>query len=111
MPAAREGARRQTTAFGRAPQLQVYVSAGCPSCLRTRELVAQLRRLHSGGAVEVIDLDRLAPGAGRADVVGTPAYVLGGRVRWLGNPSAEELLAAWDEESAQDLEGATDHGR
>ncbi|WP_241175889.1 DsbA family protein [Modestobacter sp. KNN46-3] len=40
----------------------------------------------------------MPPEARPAGLVGTPTYRLGGRVRWLGNPSTEELLAAWDEE-------------
>jgi hypothetical protein len=92
---------------GRAPRraapvrgllLQVYVSAGCLGCVRAGELVAHLRRARPGAAVETIDLDRAPPEALPVGLVGTPTYRLGGRVRWLGNPSAEELLAVWDEE-------------
>ncbi|WP_197058524.1 thioredoxin domain-containing protein [Modestobacter caceresii] len=78
--------------------LEVYVTAGCLGCVRARELVAHLRRTRPGAAAETIDLDWLPPEARPAGLVGTPTYRLGGRVRWLGNPSTEELLAAWDEE-------------
>ncbi|MDK3256731.1 glutaredoxin family protein [Blastococcus capsensis] len=75
------------------PVLQVYVAGGCGSCRRAEELVAQLLLRHPGAAVEVVDLSR-SP-AGRtlpAGLVGTPTYTVDGRVRWLGNPSPEELL-------------------
>ena len=80
------------------PLLQVYVATGCLGCVRATELVAHLRRTRPGADVETIDLDRSPPEARPAGLVGTPTYRLGGRVRWLGNPSAEELVAAWDEE-------------
>ncbi|SNS00853.1 hypothetical protein [Blastococcus mobilis] len=105
MPAGSDGGHRQGPASAEAPLLRVYVSAVCSSCLRARELVAHLRRLRPAAAVELIDVDRAAPGARPAGLVGTPTYMLGGRVRWLGNPPAEELLAAWDEESDHGLEG------
>jgi hypothetical protein len=48
--------------------------------------------------VEVVDLDRLPPGQPLpAGLIGTPTYLLDGRVRWLGNPAADELLTVWDE--------------
>ncbi len=82
------------------PRLQVYVTAVCGSCVRSRELVAQLRRSRPGAAVEVVDLDQLPPGHPLpAGLVGTPTYFLNGRVRWLGNPDPAELLAVWDAHS------------
>lgn len=87
------------------PILQVYVSADCHGCVRARELVASLRRARPDAAVQTIDLDRSAQ-ARPADLVGTPTYRLGGRVRWLGNPSEQELLAAWDEEVGRSREEA-----
>ena len=83
------------------PQLEVYVSACCLGCVRAEELVAHLRRTRPGADVEVIDLDR-SPRTPPAGLVGTPTYRLGGRIRWLGNPSAEELVAVWDEEVGLD---------
>ncbi len=88
----------------RAPQLHVYVSAACASCRRTRELVTELRRLRPGAAVALVDIDRLEPDARPTGVVGTPTYVLHGRVRWLGNPSTEELLRCWDEKTGREPE-------
>ena len=78
--------------------MRVYVAAACAGCIRARELVADLRRSRPRAAVEVVDLNRPSGGhAPPAGLVGTPTYVLDGRVRWLGNPSAGELLAAWDQ--------------
>ncbi|MDP9497025.1 MAG: thioredoxin family protein [Actinomycetota bacterium] len=80
------------------PRLQVYVTAACGTCIRTQELVAQLRRSRPGAAVEVVDLDQLPPGHPLpAGLVGTPTYYLDGRVRWLGNPDPADLLAVWDD--------------
>ncbi len=46
----------------------------------------------------MVDLDRLPPGHPLpAGLVGTPTYLLDGRVRWLGNPDPDELLSVWDE--------------
>ncbi|MDP9431469.1 MAG: thioredoxin family protein [Actinomycetota bacterium] len=79
------------------PGLTVYVSVACPGCARARELVALLRRDRPSAAVAVVDLDQLPRrDALPAGVVATPTYVLDGRVRWLGNPSLAELVAAWD---------------
>jgi hypothetical protein len=94
----------------RAPHLQVYVSAACASCRRAGELVTELRRLRPGAAVALVDIDRLEPDARPAGLVGTPTYVLHGRVRWLGNPSTEELLAGWDAEPGREPE-EHQHGR
>lgn len=45
-----------------------------------------------------MDLDRLPPGQPLpSGLMGTPTYLLDGRVRWLGNPAADELLRVWDE--------------
>ncbi len=80
------------------PRLQVYVTSACGSCVRSRELVAQLRRSRPGAAVEVVDLEQLPLGHPLpAGLVGTPTYFLNGRVRWLGNPDPAELLAVWDD--------------
>ncbi len=53
-----------------------------------------------------MDLDRLPPGQPLpSGLVGSPTYPLDGRVRWLGNPAADELLSVWDEHAdpTQDL--------
>ena len=53
--------------------------------------------MRPGAAAELVELDRTPPGEQvPSGVVGTPTYVLDGRVRWLGNPSPEELLAVFD---------------
>ena len=80
-----------------AVRLSVYVTASCAGCVRARELVEDLLLTRPGAQVATVDLDRLPPGhALPSPLVGTPTYVLDGRVRWLGNPSMRELLTAWD---------------
>ncbi len=100
------GRAQQRTAPFRGPLLQVYVTAGCLGCVRARELVAHLRRMRPGADVQTIDLDRSPPETRPAGLLGTPTYRLDGRVRWLGNPSSEELLAVWDEEVGRNEEEA-----
>jgi len=75
--------------------LQVVVSAGCAGCGYARELVDAVRRLRPAQPVEVLDLDDPA-GLLPAGVVGTPTFLLGGRVVSLGNPTLEDLLATLD---------------
>lgn len=94
------GRPEQDAGYGR-PQLQVYVTAGCLGCVRAGELVAFLRRARPGADVQTIDLDR-SPEARPAGLVGTPTYRLRGRLRWLGNPAEDELLAAWDDAAGRD---------
>ncbi len=51
----------------------------------------------------MVDLDRLPPGHPLpAGLIGTPTYLLDGRVRWLGNPDPDELLSVWDEHADRD---------
>ncbi|MDQ3990317.1 MAG: hypothetical protein M3291_14205 [Actinomycetota bacterium] len=75
--------------------MRVFVSAGCATCQRARELVDVVRRLRPQQPVEVVDLDVVArpmPGG----VVGTPTFLLGERIVSLGNPAVAELLATLD---------------
>lgn len=75
--------------------LQVFVTAGCATCRRARELVDAVRRLRPRQPVEVIDLgDRI--GRLPAGVVGTPTFRLGERIVSLGNPTLDVLLATLD---------------
>ena len=75
----------------------VYVADGCGSCHRARELVAQLRLRRPDADIELVDLSRIPPEQPLpAGLVGTPTYTVGGRVRWLGNPSPHELLEVVD---------------
>jgi hypothetical protein len=63
--------------------LRVYVSASCLVCDRARQLV---------------DLDQ--PDAVKPDFVfGTPTYVLGERIVFLGNPALATLLSLLDAEA------------
>ncbi len=75
--------------------LRVVVSAGCATCRFALKLVESVHRLRPRQPVEVIDLDdRGVPVP--AGVIGTPTYLLGERVVWLGNPTLDELLATLD---------------
>ncbi len=77
----------------RSPALRVYVADGCGGCRRARELVAQLLLRCPGAAVEVVNVSRTPPEQPLpTGLVGTPTYTVDGRVRWLGNPSPQELL-------------------
>jgi hypothetical protein len=77
--------------------VRVYVADGCGSCHRARELVAQLRSRRPDADVELVDLTRSpAEQPLPAGLVGTPTYTVGGRVRWLGNPSPQDLLDVVD---------------
>lgn len=77
--------------------MRVYVADGCGSCGRARDLVANLRLRRPHADVELVDLTRPVPEEPLpAGLVGTPTYTVGGRVRWLGNPSLQELLDTVD---------------
>lgn len=85
-----------TTGAPARPVLRVYVTPGCAGCRRALEVAAAVRRARPAQVVEVIDLaDRpgepLPPG-----VVGTPTYLLGGRLVSMGNPELDELLRDLD---------------
>jgi hypothetical protein len=71
--------------------LQVYVSANCAVCQRTRSLIATVRAQHPEYPIELIELDQ--PGATRPDYVfGTPTFVLNDRIVFLGNPALDALI-------------------
>jgi len=73
----------------RAPRLQIYVARHCPICEEARRLARVVRYKFPALAVDVIDLTHSKAEAG--EVFAVPTYVLNGRVRFLGNPSEEEL--------------------
>lgn len=76
--------------------LRVYTAAHCPGHLRTRLLVAALVRQRPHLSVELVDLDE--PDMERPPfVIGTPTFVWGNRILFLGNPAEVELLARLDE--------------
>lgn len=74
--------------------LHVVVSCPCGSCdeaLRLVELLAGARPL---ARVQVVDTRHSVAVA--QQIVGSPAYLLGGRTVSLGNPSLDELIALVD---------------
>lgn len=78
-------------------KLDVYVTSGCSSCGRAREIAASLRDVYPGIRVEVVDADGAAGGSLPDAVVAVPAYVLDGTLISLGNPNPvtlREQLAA-----------------
>ncbi|MGH2537076.1 MAG: hypothetical protein ACRDHL_06760 [Candidatus Promineifilaceae bacterium] len=72
--------------------LRVFTASHCPGHARTRLLVAALARRLPGLALELVDLDA-ADAEQPAFVVGTPTFVWGNQVLFLGNPAEGELLA------------------
>lgn len=72
----------------------MLISADCAACAEALEVVAQFRASHPQVPVRLTDVDesgwRAPPG-----FVGTPMYLLGGRILSLGNPSPEDLRAAF----------------
>jgi hypothetical protein len=73
----------------------VYVSSGCDSCARAREIAEAVSGMFPGLTVEIVDV-----GDGNAlpdAVMAVPTYLLDGVVVSLGNPnmaSLREKLAA-----------------
>ena len=79
--------------------LRVYISESCAGCGIARALVAYVRLLRPHHTIELIDLEQ--PDIVRpTNVFGTPTYCLDERVIALGNPSAQDLLAALDRAAA-----------
>lgn len=76
--------------------LRVYTAIHCPGHIRTRLVVAELLRQQPDLGVELIDLDK--PDAERPSFVfGTPTFVWDNQILFLGNPTAEDLMARLDE--------------
>jgi hypothetical protein len=78
--------------------LQVYVSQGCDSCARAREIGAEVSLAYPGVTVEIVDVSEAGSGGGLPEaVIAVPTYLLDGVVVSLGNPhlaSLREKLAA-----------------
>lgn len=77
--------------------LQVFVSRGCDSCLRAREIGDAVLGAYPGIAVEIVDVSELDGRPLPDAVVAVPTYLLDGVVLSLGNPhlaSLREKLAA-----------------
>ena len=78
-------------------RLDIYVSAGCASCRRAREIATSLQGVYPGLRVELVDADGAPEGSLPESVVAVPAYVLDGTLISLGNPNPvtlREQLAA-----------------
>jgi hypothetical protein len=72
------------------PRLEIVVAADCPGCAEARRIARDIREGLPDVAVHIVDL---ASGVPAPDgVVATPTYVLDGRVLFLGNPRADELI-------------------
>ena len=67
--------------------LRIYVSSGCLSCQRAREIASSLRGSYPHVQVEVIDAEGSPEGSLPESVVAFPAYVLDGALISLGNPN------------------------
>jgi hypothetical protein len=77
------------------PPLRVYLATHCQGCERSLHLIAAVRTKRPAYPIEVIDLDQ--PDAHKPEAVfGTPTYMLGERIVFLGNPSLAALLALLD---------------
>lgn len=72
-------------------ELRIYVSSGCLSCHRAREIAASLRGEYPGVGVEVIDAEGVPEVSLPDAVVAFPAYLLDGILISLGNPKLEML--------------------
>ena len=77
--------------------LEVLVSATCDSCAHSLSLVDGLHASHPHLRVTITDVDE--PGwVPPPGFVGTPMFLARGRIMSLGNPTAEELRATFDQE-------------
>lgn len=76
----------------------MVVSCPCGSCTEALRLVELLAKARPEALVQVVDTQHSAAVAQR--IVGSPAYLLGGRTVSLGNPSLDELLALVDNNGA-----------
>ena len=78
-------------------RLSIYVTAGCSSCRRAREIASSLEGVYPGVRVDVVETETLSEGSLPESVVAFPAYLLNGTLISLGNPkpaTIREQLAA-----------------
>ena len=78
-------------------QLHIYVTAGCSSCRRAREIASSLEGAYPGIRVEVVETETIPDESLPESVVAVPAYVLNGPLVSLGYPklaTIREQLAA-----------------
>ncbi len=73
------------------PRLDVYVAQHCFGCAEALRLAAAAATRFPSLAVRIVDVER-EPAARPESLVAVPAYVLDGRVVWLGNPRQQELF-------------------
>lgn len=78
------------------PLLQVYVAPGCAGCRIALKLVEALRHARPTQRVEIVDISDDPESPLPDGVIGTPTYLLDGRVISLGNPEYTTLLAELD---------------
>jgi hypothetical protein len=70
-------------------KLRIYIEEGCFGCARARQIADEVARRHEAVEVEVLDVARVT--AMPEDVIAVPAYVLNGRLVYLGNPRLADL--------------------
>lgn len=73
-------------------RLEIVVATGCPGCDEARRLAREVRERFPTLEVKLIDLNGQNPAP--RGIVATPAYLLGGSVISLGNPSLDTLIRA-----------------
>ncbi len=72
-------------------RLDIYVSKGCSSCRRARDIAASLDGLYPGVQVELVETESVVEGSLPDSVAAVPAYVLDGTLISLGNPNPRTL--------------------
>lgn len=76
------------------PCLTIYILSNCEICRFAVETAAEIRRAYPHVHVDVVDLATTREPV--PDVVfATPTYLLDGRVWSLGNPSSDQIRAAF----------------
>lgn len=79
--------------------LDVYVSADCPTCREARKIAGALRVEYP--TVQVTVVEHQDNHDWPEEVIGTPTYLLNGRLVALGNPTRERLRALLDEHGGE----------
>jgi hypothetical protein len=72
-------------------RLDIYVSSGCLSCRRAREIASSIEGDYPDVRVEVVDAEGAPEGSLPESVVALPAYLLDGTLISLGNPNPATL--------------------
>lgn len=78
--------------------LAIYVAGECQWCDKARQLATEVREEFPDVKVSVIDLDSEEA---QARIFTTPAYLLDGRVTFVGNPRREDLWERLNNERQQ----------